>query len=340
MPSTPRLHISTISLPTFGDKLKAYDGVRDRVAPSKKSASSLSLADLDHERYTLIPDAVAGRRQQGGDETNPGLSKGSSSSSTKTSSGATTTKETSAPNGLQPYITKAELTSLMDWKLTHGTFRPALRGLVAQNDDHTVETVTRDGLALWPDVKASIKKLSELRGVGPATASLLLSVAYPEDAPFFSDELFCWAMADYEKGEVDWRRKIKYSVAEYLEVVEAAKTVDDRLWHGGIINGGGLGHGPDGKIWAVMCEKVAFVLGNGGWFDDVVEEFAGGDDVEAEDAKPEVSSETSTEEPVAGNKRKRNDTSIRNGKDNEETPPSTKTKGNPTRRNPARAKRP
>jgi hypothetical protein len=152
-------------------------------------------------------------------------------------------------------------------------------------------------------------------------------------------------MADGEKGEVDWRRKIKYSVAEYLEVVEAVKTVDDRLWGGGVINGGGIGVGPEGHIWAVMCEKVAFVLGNGGWFDDEVEggsygEDGGQNEVQVEDAKQEVSSETPTEDSGAGNKRKRKDTSKSTRQDDEETPPPTKTKSNPTRRNPSRAKRP
>jgi hypothetical protein len=315
--------------------------VRDRVASSKKKASSLSLADLDYARYEAIPAAVAGRREHDGDASNAGFNK-ASSSSTKTSS---KTKEPSpSSNGSSPYLTKPEVATLMDWKLTHGTFRPALRGLIAQNDALTVETVTRDGLALWPDTKASVKKLSELRGVGPATASLLLSVAFPKEAPFFSDELFCWAVADPEKGEVDWGRKIKYSVAEYLEVVEAVKTVDDRLWGGGVINGGGLGFGPEGKIWAVMCEKVAFVLGNGGWFDEVEGGSYGTDGgrnaVEVELVKPEVSSETPTEDSGAGNKRKRNDTLKAARPDDEETPPPTKTKSNPARRNPTRAKRP
>jgi hypothetical protein len=366
MPSHSRLHISTIALPTFIDKLKAYDRVRDRVASTKKKASSLSLAELDHERYTVIPETVAGRRLPGGKKSKAGLSNRSASSFKETSYAS---KKGKAPSndGLSSYLTKAELTTLMDWKLTHGTFRPTLKGLIAQNDDRTVETVTRDGLALWPDVKESIKKLSELRGVGPATASLILSVAFPEDAPFFSDELFCWATADPEKGEPDWKKKIKYSVAEYLEIVEATKARFPS--DGFIVEGNGLGFGEDGRIWAVMCEKVAFVLGNGGWFDDDVDGGRSYDDVgkdekveqkgeiadqegesteqegesagqEGESAGQEESSEEVIEDPTTEIKRERNETSKRGRQDDEEAPTTIKLESSTTRRNPSRAKRP
>lgn len=210
------IHISEISLDTFHSVLAEYSSTRDRIATSKKG----DLAALDHARYTTIPAAVAARRK----------------------------------GGPPAHITKAELTTLMDWKLTHGTFRPSLKGLIAQNDGKVVESVTRAGFEAWPDAKASIKKLTELRGVGPATTGLLLSVYEPLTAPFFSDELFRWCMAEDASRPIDWKRKIKYNVGEYLDVVEKVKSLRDRLT--------GSSWDRADPVSAVQCEQVAYVLGN------------------------------------------------------------------------------
>ena len=53
-----------------------------------------------------------------------------------------------------------------------------------------------------------MKTASILRGVGPATASLVLSVAFPMDVPFFGDEVFEWLCG----GEGPEKRKLKYDV--------------------------------------------------------------------------------------------------------------------------------
>jgi hypothetical protein len=256
----------------------------------------------------------------------------------KTSSTRTTTAEV-PPQGSPPYLTKPELVTLMDWKLTHGTFRPSLRGLIAQNAPEAVERTTREGLALWPDVKASVKKLSELRGVGPATASLILSVGEPDEAPFFSDEVFCWATAEEDMGGVDWRRKIKYSVAEYLEVVEAVGRMRSRLVGGGEDGLGKEGAGKDGRVSAVQCEKVAYVLGNGGDPEEAVEDDGTGQDDAGVTAPPEsLPEDSSKDDPAAaGSKRKRKDTTKTTSNLQE---PTTSTRSKPTRSNPTRTKRP
>ena len=74
----------------------------------------------------------------------------------------------------------------------HGTFRPTLKALVQQNEAKQVESTTRKGFAEFSGDKSTdaLKTLTTLRGIGPATASLLLSVYDPDNAPFFSDELF------------------------------------------------------------------------------------------------------------------------------------------------------
>lgn len=75
---------------------------------------------------------------------------------------------------------------------SHGKFRPSLKGLVQQNSEGFVKETTTAGFSAdsWSD---SLDILTKLKGIGPATAALLLSTSDPETLPFFSDELFRWA---------------------------------------------------------------------------------------------------------------------------------------------------
>lgn len=105
---------------------------------------------------------------------------------------------------------------------------------------------------------AAIKALSDLKGVGPATASLLLSVSSPVNVPFFSDELFRWCMWDNAGPPVGWQRKIKYTTREYEALLGKVGELRERL-----------------ECRAVDAEKVAWVLGKEGA--DVGDEGAGGE---------------------------------------------------------------
>ena len=83
----------------------------------------------------------------------------------------------------------------------------------------------------------------ELKGIGPATASLLLAIYDPDQVPFFSDELFryvCW------DENARWARTIKYSWREYEELWEGVKGVQARIGDG---------------VTAVEVERVSWVLG-------------------------------------------------------------------------------
>jgi hypothetical protein len=82
-----------------------------------------------------------------------------------------------------------------------------------------------------------------LKGIGPATAALLLSTNNPEELPFFSDELFRWAFWDDVSGS-RWDRKIKYSLKEYRDLVVRVDGLRERIGKG-----------------ALDIEKVAYVLG-------------------------------------------------------------------------------
>jgi hypothetical protein len=70
--------------------------------------------------------------------------------------------------------------------------------------------------------------LTRLSGIGPASASLLLSVYDPDNVPFFSDEAFRWVTWEEGKGR-GWDRKISYNNKEYAVFVEAVQTVKRRL---------------------------------------------------------------------------------------------------------------
>lgn len=120
--------------------------------------------------------------------------------------------------------------------------------MVQQNDAKAVEDATRSAFAEFAESKTkdAVKTLTTLRGIGPATASLILSVCNLERAPFFSDELFRWAFFDSGKGN-GWDRRIKYTAREYTELYDKVQQLLGRL-----------------EVSAVDAEKVAYVLGTEG----------------------------------------------------------------------------
>ncbi|KAI8934440.1 hypothetical protein NX059_009172 [Plenodomus lindquistii] len=149
-------------------------------------------------------------------------------------------------------LTKDMVEALVEWKLKHGTFRPKLLSLVQSNDAAAVLEVITKAASLPrsspTDVQPALKILTQLKGIGPATASLLLSVLSPADVPFFSDELFRWCVWD-EPGGGGWKRGIKYTAKEYGMLVERVAELRGRLGEG---------------VQAVEVERVAWVLGREG----------------------------------------------------------------------------
>jgi hypothetical protein len=86
-----------------------------------------------------------------------------------------------------PGATLDELARATEWKMLRGVWRARNLQLVRSNDPALVERVSRDALARVPDPLAPIRKLSELSGVGPATASAIASAYAPEAYPFFDE---------------------------------------------------------------------------------------------------------------------------------------------------------
>ena len=153
-----------------------------------------------------------------------------------------------------PSLSKDDVATLVDWKLSHGKFRPSLKGLVQQNPESVVEDTTRNAFEAYnassKATKQSLDILTKLRGVGPATASLLLSVYAPETVPFFSDELFRWCLFEDAKGKGGgWDREIKYNLKEYLELFDRVQELRQRFEKQF-----------ERRLAAIDVEKVAYVL--------------------------------------------------------------------------------
>ncbi|KAI1631660.1 hypothetical protein F4809DRAFT_646199 [Biscogniauxia mediterranea] len=138
-------------------------------------------------------------------------------------------------------MTRDDVKTLVDWKLRHGKFRPTLMKLVSSNEDETVRKTIQEAMTrYWSDPEDPAQALdiiTKLKGIGPATASLLLSVHDPGRVIFFSDEAFYWLCRG---GNVS---PIKYNPKEYRELHTAAQTLAKRL-----------------QVSATDIEKVAYVL--------------------------------------------------------------------------------
>lgn len=100
----------------------------------------------------------------------------------------------------------------------HGLPRPTLMGMVKSNQSKSVLKCTSAAVAAIPKEspmsapneafpKSSLDALSPLRGVGTATASLILSIATAKgdldrQIPFYSDDLYLWlCLKDYPETE-------------------------------------------------------------------------------------------------------------------------------------------
>lgn len=144
-------------------------------------------------------------------------------------------------------VTRADLVKLMEWKLTRGKMRPLMRFIVALDEQEVVES-TKEGLAMVPaddeagldleKLRQSVERISELKGVGPATASALLSRYNPRLFPFMSDEVLVVAGS----------RERKHTLKRYLELAEevaakaretgmAADEVERAIWASTVLNG-------------------------------------------------------------------------------------------------------
>lgn len=139
--------------------------------------------------------------------------------------------------------------------------------LASLNTEKDVSQISGEAFAMYEDdifnIKGAVKKLSELRGIGPATASLLLSVHDPDSVLFFGDEVYWWLCC---KGK---RRSIKYNFKEQEELTDNFRALVGRLGE---------------EIRALDVEKVGYVMLKGSQ-SDLEEPEVEGDDSEKSDDK-------------------------------------------------------
>lgn len=112
--------------------------------------------------------------------------------------------------------------------------------LVSSNDPDLVQSTVQDAIKQYrdkSDVSGALAILTKLKGIGPATASLLLAVHDPDHVIFFADEAFYWLCGDGKKVP------LKYNVKEYNSLCEASRKLSQRL-----------------GAKAIDIERVAFVL--------------------------------------------------------------------------------
>ncbi|KAF4955716.1 hypothetical protein FSARC_11777 [Fusarium sarcochroum] len=133
-----------------------------------------------------------------------------------------------------------DIKTLVEWKLRHGKFRPTLMKLVSSNDPADAQDVikqAREKYSKNTDVDAALGVLTKLKGIGPATASLLLAVHDASRVIFFADEAFWWLCCNGKQSP------IKYNVKEYRMLCSKTNDLRDRL-----------------GVQASDVEKVAYVL--------------------------------------------------------------------------------
>lgn len=115
--------------------------------------------------------------------------------------------------------------------------------LVSSNEDSFTENTIKGAMGLYKkdrDAAAAVDALIKLKGIGPATASLLLAVHDPEKVIFFADEAFYWLCSGGR------RDPIKYNAKEYRDLNAKTQVLARRL-----------------NVGAIDIERVAYVLMNG-----------------------------------------------------------------------------
>ncbi|KAJ5802394.1 uncharacterized protein N7503_004844 [Penicillium pulvis] len=183
-------------------------------------------------------------------------------------------------------VNKEDLITVMEWKTTHGTPRPMLMGMIKSNQSNLVRGCTLAAISTLPTAnpildaqnafpKTSMNALQPLRGVGVATASLVLSIVtgrseYAQQIPFYSDDMFLWLVVkDYptptkssSKRKVNSKflrpngeLNVRYTLNEYRELWDACAELRMRL-----------NKEVEGKDEGIVSqndiEKVAYVLRN------------------------------------------------------------------------------
>jgi hypothetical protein len=122
------------------------------------------------------------------------------------------------------FITKDDLMAIVNWKFKKGKPRFSLMKYLKNNQELEIEEKSKMAFskASNGDIKGAIETLSELKGVGPATSSAVLSIYKPELFCFMDDELI----------EMFSPRKREYSLKTYLLVNRRCKEIAEEIGNG------------------------------------------------------------------------------------------------------------
>lgn len=93
------------------------------------------------------------------------------------------------------HLEHAELIAVTEWKMKRGVWRARNLALVRGNDPADVAARGAEAFAALPDPRRPLARLTQLAGVGPATASAVLAAVRPDIFPFF-DELIAEQIPD------------------------------------------------------------------------------------------------------------------------------------------------
>jgi hypothetical protein len=119
------------------------------------------------------------------------------------------------------YISKKNMSKILDWKLTRGKMRP-LQKLFETNSSEDCKKASRLCLKLLSEKKyiEALVSLTALKAVGIATSSAILSSLVPNELPFMSDEVI-----DCVTENKKYTLKVYLKVRDYLK--ELAKKYDN-----------------------------------------------------------------------------------------------------------------
>jgi len=144
--------------------------------------------------------------------------------------------------GKDAHLVHEELVQCMKWKMSRGKFIPRIKDLVQMNTPRLCITESKKAfraLLKKDDLTAAIQAMCNLKGVGPAMASVMLTAADPTQCGFMADECL---MAIPEIDSID------YTTKELLNFVEQLRTAAERLNGSGGSNWNA--HRVEQTVWA------------------------------------------------------------------------------------------
>ncbi|KAJ6497557.1 hypothetical protein C8R45DRAFT_1093919 [Mycena sanguinolenta] len=137
-------------------------------------------------------------------------------------------------------VNKADMTSLMKWKLSRGKSRPTLLALIASNPEALVLRSTTDALKTVRDANDDLHRAllalgdaCSMKGVGAATASALLSLQAPHLLPFMSDEaasFFASTLGQIKYTDTFYKKFAAAMVAEVRRLNATSESDSVELW--------------------------------------------------------------------------------------------------------------